>query len=510
MYSSPVRRPKCTTLGRVVRPDATGRAEHLPRRDALTAVHRDGREERVRRAQPTRVRDDDVRAHPRPRRRSSPRRGPPRVTAVPGGVGEVDAEVARPVAMRGRRERAPRPHRPPDEPSGRPWRRAAYTGTGNPAANANDDKTHVHRTHEHSTRCRTTQTPGGATKTTRGVRGEEADKVPATLAFVYTRRATRHYPRPMPNAGSLVGAARHVIDRTEARLVPRDLSARFTTASADAAHALEAAWRKQGHDGAAYESTTAARLQRDRVALIPWLDRTRRLRSSHIIEVGCGRGASTVALSEQGAHVTALDQSAAALTIAELRAAGHRVPVEFIEGDAAELDRLVGGRPVDWIIFWASLEHMTVPERLAALTAAWNTLPPGGLLTLVETPNRLWFTDSHTSYLPYFNWLPDELALRYARFSSRADHPQAGERPGRARAPRPAPQRPRRQLPRARPRDRTGGRPRRRQLHAARTPSPQPVRAAGWRWSRPGRYEAMLRKISPEVPRARSCSRSST
>ena len=32
---------------------------------------------------------------------------------------------------------------------------------------------------------------------------------------------------------------------------------------------------------------------------------------------------------------------------------------------------------------------------------------------MIETPNRLWFYDSHTAYLPFFHWLPSEIAIRY-------------------------------------------------------------------------------------------------
>ncbi len=38
---------------------------------------------------------------------------------------------------------------------------------------------------------------------------------------------------------------------------------------------------------------------------------------------------------------------------------------------------------------------------------------------VIETPNRLWHTDWHTSREPFFHWLPDELALEYSRFSRR-------------------------------------------------------------------------------------------
>jgi hypothetical protein len=38
---------------------------------------------------------------------------------------------------------------------------------------------------------------------------------------------------------------------------------------------------------------------------------------------------------------------------------------------------------------------------------------------VVETPNRLWCIDNHTSLLPFFMWLPDDLALAYAGRSPR-------------------------------------------------------------------------------------------
>src|SRR5438128_5818493 len=162
----------------------------------------------------------------------------------------------------------------------------------------------------------------------------------------------------MESAGRTLLTAKRVVEAAEAHLVPRSLSSRFTVASAESVGRLEHTLREQGIDPKVHEPTAASRLRRDRVAVIPWLDRTRALRSSRILEVGCGRGASTVALAEQGAELIALDRSAGALAIAEIRSTGHGLPVEFLEGDAAELDRVLGDRPVDWIIFWASLEHL--------------------------------------------------------------------------------------------------------------------------------------------------------
>ena len=42
-------------------------------------------------------------------------------------------------------------------------------------------------------------------------------------------------------------------------------------------------------------------------------------------------------------------------------------------------------------------------------------------MCIIETPNRLWYSDEHTSLLPFFNWLPDNLAFNYSRFSPRAN-----------------------------------------------------------------------------------------
>jgi S-adenosylmethionine-dependent methyltransferase len=62
---------------------------------------------------------------------------------------------------------------------------------------------------------------------------------------------------------------------------------------------------------------------------------------------------------------------------------------------------------------------MTIAERITSLRKTWEMLPAGGLLVIVETPNRLWYFDGHTSILPFFHWLPNELAFKYSCFSPR-------------------------------------------------------------------------------------------
>ena len=103
--------------------------------------------------------------------------------------------------------------------------------------------------------------------------------------------------------------------------------------------------------------------------VVPWLARHVSLETAEIVEIGCGTGSSTA-------------------------------------GFAARPSR-------------ARLRHRRA-ERLESIRVARDLPREGGLLVVVETPNRLAFTDSHTSLLPFSHMLPDELALRYAHRSPRA------------------------------------------------------------------------------------------
>lgn len=164
------------------------------------------------------------------------------------------------------------------------------------------------------------------------------------------------------------------------------------------------------------EAVLIGRLGRYRNTYLPWIDAARRLKGLKILEVGCGTGASTLALAEQGAQVTAIDIDAGALQVAKDRCNTYEVTADIRLLNAAEMVTL---GMTDAIMYNACLEHMTVAERLQSLRDGWKMLNPGGLLIIVETPNRLWWSDSHTSRLPMFHSLPDELAYQYTRMSTR-------------------------------------------------------------------------------------------
>lgn len=151
---------------------------------------------------------------------------------------------------------------------------------------------------------------------------------------------------------------------------------------------------------------------------IPWLDRACGLRGKRVLEIGCGTGASVAALAEQGARVTGIDIDQPSLRVAHdrCRLYGLDVALEHLSADSIAK---FGDNAFDLVLFSASLEHMTSAERLASLQGAWHILPAGGFLAVMDTPNRLWFFDQHTSRLPFYHWLPNDLAFRYARFSPR-------------------------------------------------------------------------------------------
>ncbi len=171
------------------------------------------------------------------------------------------------------------------------------------------------------------------------------------------------------------------------------------------------------------------RLDEFRFSVIPWLNSIFPLAGAALMEIGCGTGASTVALAEQGARVVGLDVSSRALEVARIRCQCHDVSASFLLENAVNLRTVAPAGQFDAVIFFASLEHMTWEERRLSLGAAWSILQPGQYLIVIETPNRLWHTDTHTSLDPFFHWLPDEVALPYSRLTKRKTFNEAFQHP---------------------------------------------------------------------------------
>ncbi|MFN2370027.1 MAG: methyltransferase domain-containing protein [Candidatus Krumholzibacteriia bacterium] len=157
------------------------------------------------------------------------------------------------------------------------------------------------------------------------------------------------------------------------------------------------------------------------------LDRRRRLVApllpspcGHLVDVGCGDGAQTLALAACADRVTGVDIDprfvayfTAAITAAGL---GGRVAALTAAGAAVPLP----DGCADAVTCFTVLEH--VPDERAALAEMRRLLRPGGRLVLT-VPNRWWLFETHGADLPLLpwnrvplvSWWPRRLHDRWAR-----------------------------------------------------------------------------------------------
>ena len=157
------------------------------------------------------------------------------------------------------------------------------------------------------------------------------------------------------------------------------------------------------------------RINLARSKILPWVLKTIDLKNKKLLEVGSGTGSSSIAFSEQGAIVTGIDVDATSIEVAKYRSDLLNQKIEYINVSGIEIKQLENN--YDVILYYACLEHMTVRERIDSLQQAYSKLNKYGFLVIVEAPNRLWIEDTHTSELPFFQWLPDDLAYLYSKFS---------------------------------------------------------------------------------------------
>jgi 2-polyprenyl-3-methyl-5-hydroxy-6-metoxy-1,4-benzoquinol methylase len=162
-----------------------------------------------------------------------------------------------------------------------------------------------------------------------------------------------------------------------------------------------------------------SRLTDNRERVVPWIESFFYLPGARVLEIGCGTGSSTLALVERGAALTAVDILPDSIQVASDRCSAYGYQAKFLLANAAKVGDLLQENEFEAVIFHSALEHMTHEERRAAMQDTWEMLSPGAYWIIIETPNRLWFSDAHTSLLPFFNWLPDQLAFEYSRFSPR-------------------------------------------------------------------------------------------
>jgi SAM-dependent methyltransferase len=135
-----------------------------------------------------------------------------------------------------------------------------------------------------------------------------------------------------------------------------------------------------------------------------------------ILDFGCGDGHSIDALLDRfpNAHFTGVDIS----PIPQF--AGHpRVTAIRMQGPTATGSI---GSGFDVIQLNAVFEHLLPVERRQLMPDLWRRLAVGGYLVVTETPWRWFPIETHTTSLPFVNYLPDRLAFAAFRYCGRFPH----------------------------------------------------------------------------------------
>lgn len=154
---------------------------------------------------------------------------------------------------------------------------------------------------------------------------------------------------------------------------------------------------------------------------LPWVNRVMPLAGKRILEIGCGTGSSTAAFAQVAAEVHTCDVNARGLATARRRfeAIGiSNVTIDEIGAPAFFDVATRYGSSFDVVLLFAVLEHQTLNERLETLRRSWELLEPGGVLVVIETPNRLCYFDSHTMQQPFWGMVPSDVVLRSGRLSN--------------------------------------------------------------------------------------------
>ncbi len=153
----------------------------------------------------------------------------------------------------------------------------------------------------------------------------------------------------------------------------------------------------------------------------------RPLKNYTALEIGCGTGSKSLCLSSLFNRYIGIDMNQEFLQQAQDRKTKMSCNnLDFINVEATHLKSFLNklNCQVDVIFLYAVIEHLTIEERIETLQICWEYLKEEGILYIGEAPNRLCPVDHHSSFLPFFDSLPDQLALKYAKFSKRDNFSQ--------------------------------------------------------------------------------------
>jgi SAM-dependent methyltransferase len=141
-----------------------------------------------------------------------------------------------------------------------------------------------------------------------------------------------------------------------------------------------------------------------------------------VLEVGCSFGHMTEFLADQpeiGALTTFdTDPAFVDLTRAKVEELELRTVREVRHLDQGATCRLPWpDGAFDLVVAVGVVEHLPARYRRQQVDEYYRVLPDGGLLTILDTPNRWFPLETHSVGLPLVQWLPPRLAYHYARLA---------------------------------------------------------------------------------------------
>jgi SAM-dependent methyltransferase len=148
--------------------------------------------------------------------------------------------------------------------------------------------------------------------------------------------------------------------------------------------------------------------------------RARRVSGLAVLEVGCSFGHITEYLAEQpevaAIHALDTDPAFVAITRAKVEELGLGPVREVRHLTGPQTRRLpYGDASFDIVLAVGVVEHLPARDRHAYVDEYYRVVRPGGLVAVLDTPNRAFPLETHSVGLPLVQWLPAPLAYRYAR-----------------------------------------------------------------------------------------------